>query len=410
MTADAEQSMADGATSGPLPDGTGRFDFEIARGGPYFELQQRLGLLQKRALNSGRRAAIAVALAWGVPLLLSLAAGTAWGPAASRPFLLDAGVWARYAVAIAIFILMERTVEERLRLMLRRIATTPLVAPAQLPAAAAAVERALRRRDSASAELCCVVLGYAITIGAATMLLSSDQPSAWLATGAVEGKSLTVAGWWSVLVSNPLYWFLLLRWLWRHLVWALLMREMARLDLRLVATHPDGYGGIAFIAEYPNAFAAFVFALSCVVGAATLQALLHGTLGVSAFKYVMGIWLAIVLLLFALPLLAFSRPLRSLKQDTIRAYAVLATRHDRAAERDMLGHNVAAPDADEGAEGEKIPDPTKTYAVVRKLGTMPGTKSALLPIGVAALLPLVAVGATQLPFKELLKIAKGFLL
>ncbi len=127
--------------------------------------------MQKRALNSGRRAAIAVALAWGVPLLLSLAAGTAWGPAASRPFLLDAGVWARYAVAIAIFILMERTVEERLRLMLRRIATTPLVAPAELPAAAAAVERALRRRDSASAELCCVVLGYAITIGAATMLL-----------------------------------------------------------------------------------------------------------------------------------------------------------------------------------------------------------------------------------------------
>ncbi len=211
-------------------------------------------------------------------------------------------------------------------------------------------------------------------------------------------------------MSNPLYWFLLLRWLWRHLVWGLLMREMARLDLRLVATHPDGYGGIGFIAEYPNAFAAFVFAVSCVVGGATLQALLHGTLGVSAFKYVMGVWLAVVLLLFAFPLLAFSRPLKALKQKTIRAYAMLATRHDRAAERAMLGHNVVAPEADENAETEKIPDPTKTYAIVRKLGTMPGTKSALLPIGMAALLPLVAVGATQLPFKELLKIAKGLLL
>jgi hypothetical protein len=61
-------------------------------------------------------------------------------------------------------------------------------------------------------------------------------------------------------------------------------------------------------------------------------------------------------------------------------------------------------DADAGpcAEG-------KTYSVVRKLGTMPVTKSAL-PIGMAALGPLVAVGAIQLPFKELLEIAKGLLL
>ncbi len=385
-------------------------EFEIARGGPYYMLQQRLGLLQERALHSGRRALIGVGLAWGVPLLLSAAAGTAWGAAPSRPFLLDPGVWARYLLAIAIFILMERMVEERLRLMLRRFVRTPLVAPAELPAAASAVERALRRRDAPVAELCCVAAAYAITMGAAAMFLSGDPPSAWLATSQADGRDLTAAGWWCVLVSNPLYWFLLLRWLWRHLVWGLLLRDVAGLELRLVATHPDGYGGIAFIGEYPNAFAAFVFALSCVVGAATLHALLHGTLQASAFKYVMGVWLALVVLLFALPLLAFASPLKALKQKTLLAYGTLATRHDRATERAMLGHNVAAPDAGETTEAAEVPDPTKVYPTLRKLGTLPVTRTALLPIGLAALVPLIAVGMSQLPFKELLKIARGLLL
>jgi hypothetical protein len=38
------------------------------------------------------------------------------------------------------------------------------------------------------------------------------------------------------------------------------------------------------------------------------------------------------------------------------------------------------------------------------------TKAGLLPLGIAAILPLLAVGATQLPFKELLKVAKLLLL
>ncbi|MFZ1428704.1 MAG: hypothetical protein WAS21_18270 [Geminicoccaceae bacterium] len=53
-------------------------EFLIAHGGPFYELQARLGLLHQDALNAGRRALIAVALAWGVPLfwfLLLLAVG-----------------------------------------------------------------------------------------------------------------------------------------------------------------------------------------------------------------------------------------------------------------------------------------------------------------------------------------------
>jgi hypothetical protein len=88
------RSAADvsGASATETPTESAGVDaFLIARGGPYYDLQQRMGLLHERALNARRRAAILVGLAWGVPLVLSAIAGHALGPAASRPFLLDLG-------------------------------------------------------------------------------------------------------------------------------------------------------------------------------------------------------------------------------------------------------------------------------------------------------------------------------
>ena len=59
---------------------------------------------------------------------------------------------------------------------------------------------------------------------------------------------------------------------------------------------------------------------------------------------------------------------------------------------------------------EEIPDPSKVFATARKLSVFLFSRSALLPISAAALLPLVAAGATQLPIKELFKVMKRLLL
>jgi len=383
--------------------------FAIADGGPFVALQRRLGLLEAKAERAPRRAAILVALAFGVPLLLTIVAGDAWGPAAARPFLLDWGIWARFVLAIAVFVLMERLVNERLKVHLRQFVETPLLAPAAMPAAAAAVERALRRRDQPSAELVCVVLAYVITLGG-TLALRDSATTGWLVEGAGVSLGLTAAGWWVMLVSNPLFWFLLLRWLWRHLVWGLLLRDIARLELRMVVTHPDGLGGIAFIGQYPNAFAALVFAMSAVLAAAIANAFQHDALELTGYGYMMGSWLVLMLALFGVPLLAFHWPLAALKRQTLLASTAAATRHFRAAERATLGGNLAAAaDADDKAVGD-IPNPTAIYTAAKKLRTLPFSREALLPVAAAALVPLVLAGSTRLPFAELWKIAKKLLL
>ena len=57
-------------------------------------------MLREDALLAGRRAALFVALAWGVPLLLSLVAGRAYSLADGRAYLVDFGAWARFFIAI----------------------------------------------------------------------------------------------------------------------------------------------------------------------------------------------------------------------------------------------------------------------------------------------------------------------
>lgn len=190
----------------------------------------------------------------------------------------------------------------------------------------------------------------------------------------------------------------------------MLLREIATLEMRLVATHPDGCGGLAFVGLYPNAYTTYVFAISCVVGSAITQEFMTGDLTMSTYGIVMGGWLLLVLLIFSLPLLFFHKPLTELKQRTYLACSALATRHQRAAERDLLGRNISASQDAEPYKGGEIPDPSKVFVTSQKLSAFVVSRSALLPISAAALIPLFAAGTTKLPIKELVKVIKRLLL
>jgi hypothetical protein len=384
-------------------------EFLLAHGGPFYSLQRQLGLLHENAFRAGSRAFLFVTLAWGIPLVFSIIAGSAYGPATDNPYLHDLGVWARFFVAIALFLLMERKLEKQLRTYLLQFVRAPLLAPGSFEAAATAVTRALKRRDAKTAEAVCLLIAALISLVLCQRLLTLDA-STWAVQVTSDGNRLTLAGWWAVIVSNTLFAFLLLRWLWRLCVWGLLLRDLAGLELRLVAAHPDSHGGLSFLGNYPNAYAPFVFAVSCVLGAAVAHELLDEALTNTTYGIIMAGWLLVILVLFAIPLQAFSKPLGKLKEQTLLAYSARATQHHRAVERELLGRNIAAAEDSDKATVGDIPDPAKAYAATRKLSGMLVSRTTLLPLSAAALLPLVAAGTTQLPLKDILKVMKRLLL
>jgi hypothetical protein len=64
----------------------------------------------------------------------------------------------------------------------------------------------------------------------------------------------------------------------------------------------------------------------------------------------------------------------------------------------------------DGNGSADVADPAKQFEATRKMSTLLLDRSALGPVSAAALLPLVAAGSTQLPYKELLSIFKKLLL
>ena len=140
-------------------------EFLASHGGPFYELQRRVGVLEEDALHAGRRAAIFVALAWGVPLLLSLVAGRAFGPADAHPYLLDFGAWARFFIADGP--LSSGRAAGRIRAAAASSASLSARRswrrnPSKT--AASAVVRALKLRNSGVAEIICLGLAVAGTL------------------------------------------------------------------------------------------------------------------------------------------------------------------------------------------------------------------------------------------------------
>jgi hypothetical protein len=377
-----------------------------SHGGPFFEMQRRLRLLRDESLFSGRRAAIFVGLAWGGPLLLSLAAGRAFGSADAHPYLTDFGAMARFLVAVGCFLLAEQQVESGLEGRLGQLVRAPILAPRSFADGARVVSTALRLRDSAAAEIACLVLAVAPALLLLARLLATDE-STW-AVRVAEGVAYpTLAGWWSVFVSAPLFYFLLLRGLWRYLIWGWLLSRIARLELRLVVTHPDGKGGLAFLAEYPNAYSTFVFGLSSAMAIAVVHHVFERNISSVTFGSLITGWLAIVLALFAAPLLAFVRPLSELKRRSEEILGAEATRVHRAAERALIGRNVVADDPTEADPAGA--DPSAQFASARKLSVFLMSRSAIAPLAGAALIPFAVAGVTRLPYKEVAALVKKLL-
>jgi hypothetical protein len=382
-------------------------DYLASHGGPFFELQRRLGMLREDALLAGRRAALFVALAWGVPFLLSLVGGSAFALADGRAYLVDFGAWARFFIAIGLFMLSEQQIEYGLNGKLGQLVRAPIIAPDCFAAAASAVVRALRLRDSRAAEIICLGLAIVGTVVWLTRLTASRH-SSWAVQVAGDGAHVTLAGWWSVICSAPLFYFLLFRGLWRYIVWAMLLWRIASLKLRLVATHPDGKGGLAFLAEYPNAYSMFVFGISSGFAITVVRHVFEANISSVTFGYIITAWLAIVFAAFAFPLLAFSKPLAELKERSAEVLGAQATRYHRAAERALIGRNLAANDSVEAA-APAVPDPSAQFAASRKLSIFLMSRSAVAPLAFAALVPFAIAGATKLPYKEVFAMIKKLL-
>jgi hypothetical protein len=380
-------------------------EFSLARGAPFCRLQERLGLIRPTTLQPGRRAVLFTLIAWLPLAVATFFAGTFSEPHDPRAFAHDYTVHARLLVAIPLFLVLEVIAHTRIDLLVRHFLASGLVPPQQADPFRQGIATTLRRRNSGRCELVILLLAVVASVVTVWINLGWRSPS-WIGSRGEGGLDLAAAGWWYLLVSGPMFFFLLFRWMWRYGLWVGLLRQIARLDLRLVATHPDRAGGLMFISQYPEVFQAFAFAVSCVAASSIARDLVFEHATIAELRPVMIAWVVAIVLLFIAPLTIFGKSLRTVKRRALFDYSAFATRHNLAFEqrwvRDHTGESepLGTPDI------SSLADLGAGFEAVRSMRTIPLSKEAILPITVASLLPMLLAAATQVPFKELLSLLK----
>jgi hypothetical protein len=379
------------------PDG----DLELETGGPTWRLWMRTGFAPAEPAPLGRRALVLAAICWLPLFVLSLRDGLATGDSVPVPFVRDFAAYARFIGAVVLLTLADAAVAQRLRGALRHMYTARLLTPKSEPQLAAILATARRRVDSNVVELVLLALAYWGSWSAIQRQLSNGM-STWHALAGPDGETLTLAGWWSVLVSVPIFEFLFLRWLFRGVLWAQLLAQISRLELRLVATHPDRAAGLGFLSIAQSGFAILVLAASMSLSAVLADEVVYrGVALESLYPVMIGFAVAATLLVLA-PLLAFAPRLARLKREALHAFGALSSRHDTAFAEKWIGVSAQAESLLGDADASSLADLVTGYERAKALRPIPIDLAAMAPLVVAAAIPMIPLIATKVPLKDVL--------
>ena len=377
--------------------------------GPF---QARLHALHLRSGDEaalGRRAIIAVLVAWVPLVVLAQLQGLAirTGHVA---VLMDFAAYARFLVAVPLLVLAEGQTRTSLQRVLAHFMDTRLIPPSEDARFTELLESTRRLLSSPLALLAIVALAFALTLASG---------AAWRAQGAVlwtvlerDGQQVVpYAGWWRLLVSQPLFLSLLLTWFWRLFLWARCIRRIARMDVRIIASHPDHAGGLGFLGQSLRGFPILAFAFGSAVAGTLANLVIHEGHSPTTLTPVIIATIAFILLISVGPLLAFIRPLREAQDDAELSYGALATSvGQRFEERWLPQANDVPLDALGVTDFSATTDLFSVVANVTDMRPIPIEIKDFVPLLVATFLPFLPIILRQVSFADLLTVAKRMLM
>ena len=380
----------------------------LLRGGPVHRLQGRLGLLAEDGLPTMRCGVLVVALTW-LPL-----AGLAMLDVRNFDFQLGSGfytdfsAYSRFVLAAFVLIVTDRVTDRRLNRVLAGFGHSGIVGPESHSKFLAVLATADDRSGSGRAELVMLLAAFVIATLSISHVLQIN-PASWMGAGTGMPGPLSPAGWWALMISVPVFLVLVFRWLWRFGVWTVLLKDIAGLPLRLVATHPDKSGGLGFLTLFPVMFLPLVFSLSAVIASQALQEVLFHDAEFGQLRAAAIVWIVLVLLIFVGPLAVFSRKLVQLREQAILDYGELVARHNRRAEREFHADDAEGRLLDSGTISG-VADIAAGLDRIYSTRILPVQFWAVIPLALAASVPMFAVAAVQVPIQTLLQRILGALL
>lgn len=398
----ADENKPDSGTKANAP-------FCLFEEGSFFGLERSAAWKWRDRLTLWQRIILVVSVTW-IPLaVLAAIQGVAVGPTQARSFLEDAGIYARFFVALPMLLVAPVKLGPRFQQLMRHFLSSGLVNETDRDRFLAILTSTMRLRYSRLADWVCLAIAYSWS--AAHLFLPALAPAisaTWRAVGPEQQRNLSLAACYFAAVSQPVYGFVVLHFLYRVMLWWRSLWMISRLNLQLRGAHPDGGGGLMFLglSLRPCRLPAFALAASLAGGLANL--ILATGVSVVRFKYLIGIIAAVITALFVGPLCFFADQLRKTRFRAWLGYDTTVQEQLRQFEQKWVGQSAQA-NMLEVQDFSAVIDLNSTVNTVHQMAWLPFHRNQLLEVIVAALLPFLPVLALQIPIKDLLAMLKQLL-
>ena len=382
-------------------------DFSLVLGGPLFQLLVRSRLATPGLELMKRRIVIITLFAWLPLLLLSLIDGKAWR-GAGLPFLYDIEMQVRFLIALPLYIGAELLVNQRLRLVVKQFVERDIITEEVQPRFKEVLDSAMRLRNSVAIELVLFILifvgGHYFWSAISGIEKIGTGTGTWYAAAADGGTRLTSAGFWYVFVSRPLFQFIVVRWYFRLFLWARFLWQSSRLELNLIPTHPDRAAGLGFLGSSIAAFTPLIVAHGALLAGLMANPILFAGAKLTDFKMEIIGGVAVLLLMFLGPLLAFTPRLLRAKRIGLREYGMLASRYVKEFDLKWVRGGAAEDEQLIGSgDIQSLADLGNSFQVIRDIQPFPFGKDTVIRVVVMTLIPVSPLVLTMIPLEELIK-------
>ncbi len=383
-------------------------DFSLVLGGPLFQFFLRTHLSDDALMLARRRVIFFAVICWLPLCILTAVDGQFLNGSLAVPFLKDIDTHLRFLVAVPLLIAAELVVHVRMRPVTKLFLDRNLIPDSARSRFDAAVASAFRLRNSILAEVLLLAFVYGVGILFVWPQYVALNTATWYATPSADGSKWSMAGLWYVYLSLPVCQFLLLRWYFRLFIWARLLWQLSRIELRLVPTHPDRSGGLGFLTQAVYAFVPILAAHGVLATGHLANRIMYVGANLLDFKIEIVVLVAVLMCIFAGPFLVFAPQLARVKRTGAREYGTLAERYVREFDSKWLRGGAAADEALLGAADiQSLADLANSLEVVRTMRPWLITKEVIVVLVAAVVAPMVPLLLTIMPLSELLKKVAG---
>ncbi len=373
--------------------------FSLVRGGLLWRFVTARGWV-RRDLTHIERLAFGLALvAWLPPAVLASVEKIAIGWHGA--FVYDVGVHARLLVAMPLALYAERAVGMRFESAVRYLTDARLIDEVNRASALGTFERAERMRDAYWVEALSGVTAMALSIH--DLDVGRTGARTWIFAQAASDVPVSVAGGYYLVVSAPLFRFILFRWLWRIAIWTTLLIGLARAGLNIDPAHPDRAGGLSVLGDAHTSFGWLVASLATSIAGNMWTEKILLERSVMDYWPRIGPLLLALPLVFLLPLLAFAWPLEKARRRAHQEYGAAAADFARRYTRQWIDPRTRAPIPLGSGETSAHTDLNTSFASVRQTRRVPFALIDYLVLLAAAAIPMLVFVVQEVPLLEILR-------